>query len=130
MYIRFFPIDLVEKISQMPIVLIPVHFDRDPIDHIPSCQRSVVIRTFITCDFMTGIPATPGKQIPVEVMISLYILLQVCLCCRGGLKYCIVHRYCASLTCIISRVISARTLKMAAFSLCLEFAREVNRLFS
>lgn len=51
----------------MPIVLIPVHFDRDPIDHIPSCQRSVVIRTFITNDFMTGVPATPGKHIPLEV---------------------------------------------------------------
>ncbi|CAH3135546.1 unnamed protein product [Pocillopora meandrina] len=59
---------IVDKISQMPIVLIPVHFDRDPIDHIPSCQRSVVIRTFITSDFMTGVPATPGKQIPIEVL--------------------------------------------------------------
>ena len=58
---------LLSKISQMPVVLIPVHFDRDPIDHIPSCQRSVVIRTFITNDFMTGVPATPGKQIPMEV---------------------------------------------------------------
>ncbi|RMX38265.1 hypothetical protein pdam_00003398 [Pocillopora damicornis] len=59
---------IADKISQMPIVLIPVHFDRDPIDHIPSCQRSVVIRTFITSDFMTGVPATPGKQIPIEVL--------------------------------------------------------------
>lgn len=58
---------LLAQISQMPIVLIPVHFDRDPIDHIPSCQRSVVIRTFITNDFMTGVPATPGKHIPIEV---------------------------------------------------------------
>ena len=58
---------LLSRISQMPIVLIPVHFDRDPIDHIPSCQRSVVIRTFITNDFMTGVPATPGKHIPLEV---------------------------------------------------------------
>ena len=57
----------VSKISQMPIVLIPIHFDRDPIDHIPSCQRSVVIRTFVTNDFMTGIPATPGKHLPLEV---------------------------------------------------------------
>lgn len=58
----------VNKISQMPIVLIPIHFDRDPIDHIPSCQRSVVIRTFITNDFMTGIPATPGKHLALEVV--------------------------------------------------------------
>ncbi|XP_031552012.1 GMP synthase [glutamine-hydrolyzing]-like [Actinia tenebrosa] len=56
------------NISQMPIVSIPVHFDRDPIDHIPSCQRSMVIRTFITNDFMTGIPATPGQHLPLEVV--------------------------------------------------------------
>ena len=36
----------------------------------PSCQRSVVIRTFITSDFMTGIPATPGNEIPVEVVLK------------------------------------------------------------
>ncbi|KAM7439597.1 hypothetical protein ABFA07_011051 [Porites harrisoni] len=65
---------LLAQISQMPIVLIPVHFDRDPIDHIPSCQRSVVIRTFITNDFMTGVPATPGKHIPIEVLNNLIAL--------------------------------------------------------
>lgn len=58
----------LNTISQMPVVLIPIHFDRDPSSHMPSCQRSVVIRTFITNDFMTGIPATPGKQIPVKVV--------------------------------------------------------------
>ncbi|PFX27813.1 GMPS gene product [Stylophora pistillata] len=68
--------DMVDKISQMPIVLIPVHFDRDPIDHIPSCQRSLVIRTFITSDFMTGVPATPGKQIPIEVLNEMVTSLQ------------------------------------------------------
>jgi len=67
LYHDVFTSGVVGKLSQMPIVLIPIHFDRDPIDHIPSCQRSVVIRTFITSDFMTGIPATPGKQIPIEV---------------------------------------------------------------
>ncbi|BFZ22924.1 hypothetical protein BsWGS_25964 [Bradybaena similaris] len=55
-------------VSQMPIVLIPIHFDRDPSMHLPSCQRSVVIRTFITNDFMTGIPVTPGRQVPVKVI--------------------------------------------------------------
>ena len=54
-------------ISQMPVVLLPLHFDRDATCHQPSCQRSVVIRTFITHDFMTGVPATPGKQLPLEV---------------------------------------------------------------
>uniref|UniRef100_A0A673UA34 GMP synthase (glutamine-hydrolyzing) n=1 Tax=Suricata suricatta TaxID=37032 RepID=A0A673UA34_SURSU len=56
------------KISQMPVILTPLHFDRDPLQKQPSCQRSVVIRTFITSDFMTGIPATPGNEIPVEVI--------------------------------------------------------------
>jgi GMP synthase (glutamine-hydrolysing) len=55
------------KLSQMPVVLIPLHFDRDSINRIPSCQHSVVLRPFITQDFMTGIPATPGKEIPEEV---------------------------------------------------------------
>ncbi|KAL2301392.1 hypothetical protein Nmel_011963 [Mimus melanotis] len=43
------------KISQMPIILTPLHFDRDPLQKQPSCQRSVVIRPFITSDFMTGV---------------------------------------------------------------------------
>ena len=51
----------------MPIILTPLHFDRDALQKQPSCRRSVVIRTFITSDFMTGIPATPGNQIPEEV---------------------------------------------------------------
>ncbi|XP_071480780.1 GMP synthase [glutamine-hydrolyzing]-like [Diadema antillarum] len=56
------------KISQMPVILVPVHFDRDLVAHQPSCQRSIVIRTFITNDFMTGIPAQPGKHIPEDVI--------------------------------------------------------------
>ncbi|GFS20966.1 GMP synthase [glutamine-hydrolyzing]-like [Elysia marginata] len=56
------------KISQMPIVSIPIHFDRDPSQHLPSSQRSIVIRTFITNDFMTGIPAVPGKHLPTKVL--------------------------------------------------------------
>jgi len=56
-------------ISQMPIVLTPIHFDRDPLlSRVPSCQHSVVIRTFITSDFMTGVPALPGDQLPIAVL--------------------------------------------------------------
>eukprot|EP00795_Rhopilema_esculentum_P006677 gene6677-12234_t len=58
-------------VSQMPIILVPLHFDRDPIMRLPSCQRSIVIRTFITNDFMTGIAATPGKQIPEELLMKI-----------------------------------------------------------
>ena len=59
----------ISKISQMPIVLIPIHFDRSNIERTTSFQRSVVIRPFITQDFMTGVPAIPGKDISVEVRI-------------------------------------------------------------
>lgn len=55
------------NISQMPIILIPIHFDRDVVSRNPSCQRSAVMRTFITHDFMTGIPATPNKHLPLVV---------------------------------------------------------------
>jgi GMP synthase (glutamine-hydrolysing) len=54
-------------VSQMPVILIPIHFDRDVVSRQQSCQRSVVIRTFITEDFMTGVPAIPNRQIPIEV---------------------------------------------------------------
>ena len=55
----------------MPIVLIPIHFDRSNIERTTSFQRSVVIRPFITQDFMTGVPAIPGKDISVEVRIKI-----------------------------------------------------------
>jgi len=57
----------MRKVSQMPVVLVPLHFDRDIAYRHPSCQRSVVIRPFITEDFMTGIPALPGKHISAAV---------------------------------------------------------------
>ena len=69
----------MKSLSQMPVVLIPVHFDRDPLSRVPSCQRSVVIRTFITNDFMTGIPATIGKEIPEEVSVLTIGELMLCL---------------------------------------------------
>ncbi|XP_011305061.1 GMP synthase [glutamine-hydrolyzing] [Fopius arisanus] len=55
-------------ISQMPVILIPVHFDRDAASRAPSCQRSVVLRPFCSSDFMTGTPAIPGNQLPVHVV--------------------------------------------------------------
>lgn len=57
------------NLSQMPVIIIPVHFDRDPVKNSPSCQRSIVIRTFITNDFMTGIAATPNKNFPAQVSL-------------------------------------------------------------
>lgn len=61
---------LYRKISQMPVVLIPVHFDRDPTNRTPSCSRSIVLRPFLTSDFMTGVPAIPGsEQLPLPVSL-------------------------------------------------------------
>ncbi|NWT70286.1 GUAA synthase, partial [Prunella himalayana] len=62
---------LRESGSQMPIILTPLHFDRDPLQKQPSCQRSVVIRPFITSDFMTGTAATPGAEVPEEVVLKM-----------------------------------------------------------
>jgi len=58
----------VKQITQMPVVLIPVHFDIDPVSRDPVCQRSVVLRPFSTNDFMTGVAAQPGKDVPLEVV--------------------------------------------------------------
>jgi len=55
-------------VSQMPVVLLPIHFDRSQLERVPSCCRSVVIRPFKTMDFMTGVPAIPGKDLSVELV--------------------------------------------------------------
>jgi GMP synthase (glutamine-hydrolysing) len=54
----------------MPLVLVPIHFDRSNIERTTSFQRSVVIRTFCTHDFMTGVPAIPGTDISLEVNLN------------------------------------------------------------
>jgi len=59
------------NLSQMPLVLIPIHFDRSPIEKVTSFQRSVVIRTFITQDFMTGVPAVPGADLNLDVLYKM-----------------------------------------------------------
>ncbi|CAH0720485.1 unnamed protein product, partial [Brenthis ino] len=57
------------RVAQMPVVLIPVHFDRDAGLRAPSCQRSLVLRPFITNDFMTGVAALPGSDaMPQDVV--------------------------------------------------------------
>lgn len=62
----------------MPVILLPIHFDRDQALRIPSCQRSIVLRPFCTQDFMTGIPAIPGKQLPLDVSIMKAVALTCC----------------------------------------------------
>ena len=50
---------LMRKLSQMPVTLFPVGFG------VPGA-RSIGIRAFITRDFMTGTPAMPGRELPLE----------------------------------------------------------------
>jgi GMP synthase (glutamine-hydrolysing) len=52
---------LIRSLSQVPVILFPVNFGEDG-------KRSIGIRTFITNDFMTGVPAFPGKDIPIEAL--------------------------------------------------------------
>ncbi len=77
-------------VSQMPIILIPIHFDREEaLTRTPSCLRSVVIRTFITEDFMTGVPAIPNRQIPFKVscgMIAQKTFSNICFVLRSFLR--------------------------------------------
>ena len=47
--------------------MIPLHFDRGVIERSTSFQRSIVIRPFKTHDFMTGVAAIPGVDIPEAV---------------------------------------------------------------
>lgn len=47
--------NLIKKLSQVPVILIPLSMENDG-------KRSVVIRTILTNDFMTGVPALPGTE--------------------------------------------------------------------
>lgn len=64
--------DEVQHVSQMPVIIVPLHFDRNPESREPSSRRSIVIRTFITADFMTGVPAVPGKDLPEDVVFDMH----------------------------------------------------------
>jgi GMP synthase (glutamine-hydrolysing) len=52
---------LNNKLSQVPVVSFPVNFGKPG-------NRSIGIRTFITNDFMTGVPATPGIHLPTAAL--------------------------------------------------------------
>ena len=53
--------DLLRSLSQVPVVLFPVNFGQKG-------ARSIAIRTFITNDFMTGVPALPGREMPLKAL--------------------------------------------------------------
>ena len=68
----------------MPVVMIPIHFDRDPNDKRQSCLRSFAIRPFLTNDFMTGLPAIPGRDLPEKVWQLSPSRLLECVFVRSG----------------------------------------------
>ena len=51
-------------ISQIPVVLLPLSLRNND-------KKCIVLRPFITNDFMTGIAAIPGKDIPMQVINEL-----------------------------------------------------------
>jgi GMP synthase (glutamine-hydrolysing) len=59
---------LDRKISQVPVVSFPVNFGNPG-------ERSIGIRTIITPDYYTGIPAIPGEHIPHEAIDEIIWLL-------------------------------------------------------
>eukprot|EP00401_Gymnodinium_catenatum_P062480 CAMPEP_0117559516 /NCGR_PEP_ID=MMETSP0784-20121206/53403_1 /TAXON_ID=39447 /ORGANISM="" /LENGTH=684 /DNA_ID=CAMNT_0005356901 /DNA_START=56 /DNA_END=2110 /DNA_ORIENTATION=+ len=61
---------LTTKLSQVPVVSFPVDFSSH--SSTTTTQRSIAIRTFITNDFMTGVPAEPGTDyMPSEVLAQM-----------------------------------------------------------
>ncbi|KAL3994749.1 GMP synthase (glutamine-hydrolyzing) N-terminal domain [Acanthocheilonema viteae] len=61
----------LQKIQQMPVIMVPVHFDRDPLERKASTLRSFVLRPFITRDFMTGVAALPGRDISEQNVLEI-----------------------------------------------------------
>ncbi|GMS84941.1 hypothetical protein PENTCL1PPCAC_7116, partial [Pristionchus entomophagus] len=57
------------NIQQMPVVMIPVHFDR--VNGEISEKHSFCLRPFMTSDFMTGTAALPGRDISEEMVLKM-----------------------------------------------------------
>lgn len=56
--------DLVKTLTQIPVILLPLGFGE-------AGAHSVAIRTFITNDFMTGVPAVPKIDIAQSVVLKM-----------------------------------------------------------
>lgn len=54
--------DLMGKVAQVPVVLLPLHFGEN------GGKRTIVIRTLITKDFLTGTVATPGGDMTWDIL--------------------------------------------------------------
>ncbi|CAI2338382.1 unnamed protein product [Caenorhabditis sp. 36 PRJEB53466] len=62
-------------IQQMPVVLLPLDFDRDR-SIAGSYRHSIVLRPFVTSDFMTGQAAIPGVHIPEKTVLEMDLAIR------------------------------------------------------
>ncbi|GMR37225.1 hypothetical protein PMAYCL1PPCAC_07420, partial [Pristionchus mayeri] len=62
------------NIQQMPVVMLPVHFDR--VNGETSEKHSFCLRPFMTSDFMTGTAALPGRDIPEEMVLKMVVRIR------------------------------------------------------
>ena len=90
--------DLTTVLSQVPVVSFPINFDptSDAKRAKNDCDiRSIAIRTFITNDFMTGVPAVPGNnEMPEEVLMEMVeAVTKVCFFFAFN-KYCKIEKEC------------------------------------
>jgi GMP synthase (glutamine-hydrolysing) len=55
---------LIQRLSQVPVILFPIDFQEDGTSSEDNAgKRSICIRTFVTNDFMTGVPALPVDEL-------------------------------------------------------------------
>ena len=117
----------------MPVVMIPIHFDRNyqELAALPSCQRSIVLRPFVTCDFMTGLPAMPGEHLPEKVTrthIHVHTLMNVIVMEREASHFgdvrkteiilCLVMLTFELVFCYVTIVLGGATVLLSVSSLC------------
>ncbi|KRX82480.1 GMP synthase [glutamine-hydrolyzing] [Trichinella sp. T6] len=80
--------NLMNAVSQMPVILLPLHFDRPSgSNDYPSVRWSVVLRPVVTQDFMTAVPAEPGKHLPISVVNEMVSTIENSLPCISRVLY-------------------------------------------
>eukprot|EP00040_Diaphanoeca_grandis_P039898 m.260530 g.260530 ORF g.260530 m.260530 type:complete len:666 (-) comp40042_c0_seq1:394-2391(-) len=76
---ELFTSKLNTSIAQVPVISVPIDLDYVG-DGDVTKQRMTVIRTFMTSDFMTGVPARPGADLPLD---SLATMVRQCSAVEG-----------------------------------------------
>uniref|UniRef100_A0A8R1I063 GMP synthase (glutamine-hydrolyzing) n=1 Tax=Caenorhabditis japonica TaxID=281687 RepID=A0A8R1I063_CAEJA len=64
------------RVQQMPVVLLPLDFDRDKTAATGSYKHSIVLRPFVTSDFMTGQAAIPGVHLPEKTLLEMDLAIR------------------------------------------------------